>query len=60
MIIQTNDFVRIRHDASPFSNETAQVLTTYGSVGNPVSQVCLKSPIDGKRYWNVSDLEVVQ
>jgi hypothetical protein len=53
--IKTNDIVKCC-----FSNETAQVLTTYGSVGNPVSQVCLKSPIDGKRYWNVSDLEVVQ
>lgn len=55
MNIKTNDIVK-----TSFSDETAIVLTTYGSVGNPASQVCLKSPIDGKRYWNVSDLELVQ
>jgi hypothetical protein len=59
MNIKTNDIVKARiSDTS--SDETAIVLTTYGSVGNKPSQVCLRSPINGKRYWNVSDLEVVQ
>lgn len=54
MNIHTGDIVK-----TSFSAETSEVLTTYGLDKSSKSQVCLRTPINGKRYWCVSDLVIV-
>jgi hypothetical protein len=62
MNILPNDIVYVLNKSS-----TAIVLCTYGrdiKSSSPYSkhnktQACLKSPIEGKRYWSINDLNKV-
>jgi hypothetical protein len=55
MNILPNDIVYVSNKSS-----TAVVLCTYGVYNkHNKTQACLRTPIDGKRYWNINDLNKV-
>ena len=55
MNILPDDIVYVSNKSS-----TAIVLCTFGAYNkHNKTQACLKTPLEGKRYWNINDLNKV-
>lgn len=54
MNILQNDIVYVSNKSS-----TAVVLCTYSYNKHNKTQACLKTALEGRRYWNINDLNKV-